>query len=93
MKDLVEKLFTDTDESNRITLSSIHRFKGGECDRVFVLAFTLRKAPQEEINLNYISCTRSKSELYLVYKDKKDKKEKQSWIDENSEEISEIGTD
>ncbi len=93
MKDLVERLFTDTDESNRIMLSSVHRFKGGECDKVFVLMYTLRKAPQEELNISYISMSRSKSELYLVYKDKKEKKDKQSWIEEGSEEISEIGTD
>lgn len=35
----------------------------------------------------------SQSELYLVYKDKKEKKDKQNWIEEGYEEISEIGTD
>ena len=93
MKDSIDKLFTDVDALNRITLSSIHRSKGLENTKVFILAYTLRKAPQEEKNLAYVANTRSQSELYLVYKDKKDKKEKQSWIDENSEEISEIGTD
>ena len=90
MKESIDRLFTDTDESSRITLSSVHKFKGAECDKVFVLAYTLRKAPQEEICISYVSLTRAKQELYLVYKDKK---EKQSWIDENSEEMSEIGTD
>lgn len=93
MKDSIDKLFTDVDVLNRITLSSIHRSKGLENTKVFILAYTLRKAPQEEKNLAYVANTRSQSELYLVYKDKKDKKEKQSWIDESSEEISEIGTD
>ena len=71
MKDSISKLFVDVDDSQRILLSSIHKFKGMENDTVFVLAYTLRSSPTEERNLSYVGVTRSKNSLYYVYKDKK----------------------
>jgi DNA helicase-2/ATP-dependent DNA helicase PcrA len=72
------ELFNDTDENNIIILSTIHRAKGLERDNIFVLKWTLKQwldenlklldKPNEEANLAYVACTRTKSNLYLVSK-------------------------
>jgi DNA helicase-2/ATP-dependent DNA helicase PcrA len=70
-----EQLFGDADDdTKRIVLSSTHKAKGLERDRVFVLADTYRKkrpkmTPSqslEEDNLWYVAVTRARAELYLV---------------------------
>lgn len=66
----VENMFTDdTDSHGVILLSSIHKAKGQERDRVFLLTSTLYpggKATVEEQNLEYVAITRAKRELVLV---------------------------
>lgn len=49
-----------------ITCSSVHRAKGLEADRVFVLAETLRDHTVEEMNIRYVAITRAKRELVWV---------------------------
>jgi DNA helicase-2/ATP-dependent DNA helicase PcrA len=63
-----EALFVDDGDSNgRVILSSTHKAKGLERDRVFMLAGTYRKrATTEEENLWYVAVTRAKRELFLV---------------------------
>lgn len=63
-----EQLFGDADDdTKRIVLSSTHKAKGLERDRVWVLADTYRRRPGiEEDNLWYVAVTRAKAELYLV---------------------------
>jgi superfamily I DNA/RNA helicase len=63
----IDKLFKDNDEKKIVLFSSIHRIKGKECDDVFVLADTLRSFDQVEININYVSKTRAKKRLFMVY--------------------------
>lgn len=69
----IQRLFTD--ESAPVTLSTIHRAKGDEADRVFVLGANelpviRENAPEwqkeQEINLMGVAITRAKSELFLV---------------------------
>jgi hypothetical protein len=69
----IERLFADGDETTRITLSSTHKAKGMERDRVWMLHTTyLRrrrgaKGPSiEEQNLAYVAMTRARRELFLV---------------------------
>lgn len=69
---LIERVFSD-DKAPRVTCSTIHRAKGLEADRVWVLAETLDKmrpkdAAQEleEKNLRYVAITRAKRELAWV---------------------------
>lgn len=78
----IESLFADSqngDRRNFVVCSSIHRGKGAEWDRVFLLEYTLypnrsRRAtaglpdPQEERNLEYVAASRAKRELISVSK-------------------------
>lgn len=63
----IEKLFNDGDDKDRVILSSTHKAKGLERDRVFMLNNTYRPSKgQEEANLTYVAYTRARKELYLV---------------------------
>jgi DNA helicase II / ATP-dependent DNA helicase PcrA len=69
----IEALFSD-EQSGRLTLSTIHKFKGGEADRVFILDPFLMPSKwarqqwqkEGEQNLQYVAVTRAKKELYYV---------------------------
>ena len=74
VKDIVsriESLFTDNGLGDKgvITCSSVHRAKGMEADRVFVLRSTLRSHNQEELNIQYVAITRARHTLVWVNKD------------------------
>jgi superfamily I DNA/RNA helicase len=68
---IIEKitaLFSDDGlgEQGVITCSSIHRAKGKEAKRVFILSDTLRDYNLEEQNLQYVAITRAKETLVFV---------------------------
>jgi DNA helicase-2/ATP-dependent DNA helicase PcrA len=68
----IKKLFSD--ENKEIVFSSIHRAKGLEANRIFIIKFDLIPSRwakldweiQQEQNIAYVAVTRSKSELYFV---------------------------
>jgi superfamily I DNA/RNA helicase len=64
----ITDLFTDDGlgEAGMITCSSIHRAKGKEAERVFILRNTLRDYNEEEQNLQYVAITRAKKTLIWV---------------------------
>ncbi len=76
----IATMFADGDDRQRVIFSSVHRAKGLERDRVFVLRSTFLKprpyvdkfgeqtfgVPEEEENLYYVAVTRAKSTLYIV---------------------------
>ena len=65
----ISNLFQDSDENSKpaVVLSSVHKAKGLEWGRVFLLSATFRASKGgEEANIYYVALTRSKSELYLV---------------------------
>lgn len=63
----IDELFGDGDPLDCIALSSTHRAKGLERDRVWMLRDTyLRGKSQEERNLFYVAATRAKRELRFV---------------------------
>jgi superfamily I DNA/RNA helicase len=62
----LESLFSDDQTTRRLMFSSVHRAKGLESDRVFVLIDTFRGGSVEEENLWYVAVTRSKRHLFLV---------------------------
>lgn len=66
--DKVYWLFTDVAEEDQITLSSVHKAKGLERDRVWLLQESLyrRGETQEERNIEYVGITRAKSDLRIV---------------------------
>jgi superfamily I DNA/RNA helicase len=69
----IEALFSD-DTVGRLTLSTIHKAKGLEFERVFILDPFLMPSKyarqqwqrEQESNLAYVAITRSKNELYYV---------------------------
>lgn len=66
--DKIDRIFGEgTGDGDGIILTSTHRAKGLEADRVWVLRDTFCKwEGEEESNLLYVAMTRSKRELYLV---------------------------
>jgi len=73
----IETLFADDEKSasglNKIVLSTTHKAKGLERERVFVLESTFRRegrngqgASVEESNLFYVAITRARESLFLV---------------------------
>jgi DNA helicase-2/ATP-dependent DNA helicase PcrA len=57
----------DKDTNDRVILSTTHKAKGLERDRVFMLANTYKKGKSvEESNLYYVAVTRAKKSLYMV---------------------------
>jgi superfamily I DNA/RNA helicase len=73
VEDRIHRLFSDVLPENVVTCSTIHRAKGLERDRVWLLIYTFNskrektvEEEQEELNLKYVGMTRARSELYLV---------------------------
>ncbi len=72
----IEEIFTDNKQSPGVRLSSIHRAKGLESDRVFFLMPERAECPhpmaksgwqiEQEMNLLYVGVTRARKELVYV---------------------------
>jgi DNA helicase II / ATP-dependent DNA helicase PcrA len=63
----IEALFVNTNDASRIVLSSTHKAKGLERDRVWLLGNTYRRRPGvEEDNLWYVAVTRARKLLVIV---------------------------
>lgn len=78
VSDMIGALFSDEVPRDSITLSTIHRTKGLEFDRVFIIDFekmpfqpSWKKEPiskeayQQEVNIMYVAMTRAGKELYF----------------------------
>jgi DNA helicase-2/ATP-dependent DNA helicase PcrA len=66
----VESLFaSDGAVAGTVTCSSVHRSKGLEANRVFILRDTLRSGNNEEENIAYVAITRAKQSLVWVDRD------------------------
>lgn len=63
-------LFGDSDGNTpaHVVLSSVHKAKGLEADRVFVLADTVSDRSTEEANIKYVAITRAKRHLTWLVK-------------------------
>ena len=68
IEDRIEALFTNDGlgDAGVITCSSVHKAKGLESSRVFVLVDTLRNDSDEELNIQYVAFTRAKDTLVMV---------------------------
>lgn len=86
LKGKIEQLFTDSEDGHQktLTLSTVHKSKGREWQRVFVLGFAkfmpskMARQPwqiEQEKNLIYVAFTRAQAELCLVEVSEKKKEE------------------
>lgn len=68
VEERIDALFTDDGlgQAGLVTCSSVHRAKGLEANRVFILWDTVRDKNQEELNIQYVAITRAKTALVLV---------------------------
>jgi len=62
----INNLFADNIGRGVIVCSSVHKAKGLERNRVFLLDKTFRGGDREEENIRYVAITRAKTELVLV---------------------------
>lgn len=60
-----DELFSDDAEKGAVMCSSVHKAKGLEAERVYLLEGTFRKGGEED-NLRYVAITRAKSTLAWV---------------------------
>ena len=81
LKNYIDRLFEDEKVNNAVTLSTIHKSKGLEANRVMILL--PEKLPmvwknqkpwqlEQEINLKYVAITRARKELIFVNMDEKE---------------------
>jgi DNA helicase-2/ATP-dependent DNA helicase PcrA len=69
LRDDLKTLFVDEDGGQVVMCSTVHKAKGLEADRVWVLEDTLRNGSLEEENIRYVAYTRARRELVLVGKE------------------------
>lgn len=63
----IDELFADKSDGACITLSTTHKAKGLERDRVWLLNETYCRRPgTEEMNLKYVAITRARKTLFIV---------------------------
>lgn len=77
LNERVDRLFNDVAKSGSVVLSSTHRAKGSERDRVWLLHDTYpytwgssRSDEDEERNLYYVAVTRAINKLHIVHMDR-----------------------
>lgn len=66
MQRRVLTLFDDTNNGGYVMCSTVHKSKGLEADRVFLIESSFFGKGGEEDNIRYVAITRAKKELYLV---------------------------
>lgn len=69
MLDNINTTFADTGKPDAIMCSTVHKAKGLEAPRVFLVVETFRRDGEED-NICYVAITRAKSELYLYKGDR-----------------------
>ena len=94
----LKNIFTLTIDKNTVILSSVHKSKGLENDRVFIIQpsllpmrfVTTQWEKQQELNLKYVAITRAKKELIFIpersfnfYKNMESKHSQQHLINPN----------
>ena len=79
-------VFDERNAERSVRLSTVHRFKGLEADRIFWCkdTFTGRDNPDDANNIRYVAVTRSRDTLFLVSgapwgEDEDDEEERAAW--------------
>lgn len=78
VEERILSLFQDSDKGSRpaVLFSTVHKAKGMEWHRVFILRETfLKRKTQEEENIYYVALTRSRHHLTFIGGEKSDEKE------------------
>jgi superfamily I DNA/RNA helicase len=65
LRDKIEAAFTDNPHPDAIACSTVHKAKGLEAKRVFLLADSFSRETGEEENICYVAVTRAKGVLYI----------------------------
>ena len=81
--DLLDSLFSDNDPAGKVLLSSVHRSKGLEANRVWIYEPGLmpgRAGEPQELNLLYVALTRAKQSLFLVDDEVRRKDSAATWV-------------
>jgi superfamily I DNA/RNA helicase len=68
VRETIDRMYSDTPSSDLIMCSTVHRAKGLEADRVFLLGKTFARFSTEEDNLCYVGTTRARKTLFIVEK-------------------------
>lgn len=66
LRSQIETTFADTPKVDAVMCSTVHKAKGLEATRVFLLGRTFSPMGSEERNICYVAATRAKDTLYLV---------------------------
>lgn len=88
VRERIQELFGEAAHKARITFSTVHKAKGLEWDRVFLLRWTFNEdAKGEERNICYVAVTRAINELYWVGESKAEqrRRKEQEEIEEQEE--------
>lgn len=67
MRERIITTFSET-KPNAIMCSTVHKAKGLEAPRVFLLGKSFSREDEEEDNICYVAITRAKQELYIIGK-------------------------
>ena len=62
----ISAMFNDSNKTPCVMLSTVHRAKGLEAERVFILEKTFTISGAEEENIRYVAITRAKAHLTFV---------------------------
>jgi len=62
----IEMLFADDSHGNNIVCSTVHKAKGLEANRVWLLDYTFCFTGEEESNIRYVAVSRAKQELVYI---------------------------
>lgn len=68
----MEDLFSDKVDRAAVMCSTVHKAKGLESDRIYLLRDTFRENRTEEANIKYVAITRAKTQLVWVDAPKED---------------------
>lgn len=66
VRDVIGRMFSDSDDDSVVTCSTVHKAKGLERDRVWLLHSTFGGKGRQLENLFYVAVTRAKKDLFLV---------------------------
>lgn len=68
LRDRISTSFDEKVKADAVMCSTVHKAKGLEAPRVFLIGKTFSRDSDEESNICYVAATRAKEELYLVGK-------------------------